>query len=167
MPIGYSQEELEYKHKRPANVTEYGAVVFSHPAIDSIYLVAGQINSKTFLVDGSPVEFTPVSMQLPESQNQNSKINDAGSIQFSRIGMEFRQKMRLITRYTGIEKLTATVLVYSAENTAPIRSNELLVPKGGIAMNEESVTVKLTLDNPAMITKRERVYDPEIFIGLQ
>lgn len=167
MPIGYTQEQLEYLQKRPADATFYETVTFSHPAIGDIRLVANQFRAFNFLVDSVSQEFKPVSMSIPNAQNQNSKIDDAGSIKFGRIGMMFRKEMRKVTRYTGFDQLKATIAIYSAEFSEPVRVDELLVPKSGIAINEEAVTVKLTLDNPAMITKKERSYLPEIFVGLE
>jgi len=166
MPIGYSNEQLEYLQKRPADTVFYETVTFEHPAIDTIRLVANQTRTYSFLLNSAALSFKPVSMTVPTSENQNSKVDDAGAIVFGRIGMAFRKEMRKITRYTGFEKLTATIAIYSAENTEPVRLTELLVPKSGISINEESVSVKLTLDNPAMITKKERSYIPEIFVGL-
>lgn len=167
MPTGYTQEQLEYLHKRPANVVMYETVTFEHPAIPTFYIVANQFREYTFNVNGMQKAFKPASMQIPASQNQNSKVNGAGVISFGRIGMQFRKEMRKITRYTGFESLTATVAIYSSEFSDPIRKDVLLVAKGGISINETAVSIKLTLDNPAMVTKRERSYLPELFVGLK
>lgn len=166
MPIGYTQEQLEYLQKMPGDTFFYETVTFTHPAIDTIRLVGNQARSYSFLQNGVAQSFKPVAMQIPRTENQNSKVDDAGQIQFGRIGMQFRKEMRKVTRYTGFDKLVALVAIYSAENTGPVRETELLVPKSGISINEEAVTVKLTLDNPAMITKKERSYIPEVFVGL-
>jgi len=163
----YTQQQREYLHKRPANIAQYETVEFSHPDFGSVYLVADQVLTKYFNVSGIDTAFTPVSMSIPSDTNQKTDSSNAGTIQFARVGMQFRAKLKAITPSGALKPITATIRVYQTDVINPVYERQLFVAGNGININEEAVTVKLSFDNPAKVTKQKYFYDPSIFIGLQ
>lgn len=166
MPIGYTPQRREYLNRAPADEVAYETVQFSHPDFGDIYLVANQFTPKSFNVDGNSVEFMPVSMSLPQTTNQTTDVNNAGAIQFGRLGPEFRQKLKLITPRNKFKPIDVTIRIFSESTSVVTYERKLFVARNGISMNEEGVTVRLTLDNPARITRKRYSYTPENTPGL-
>jgi len=163
----YTQEQREYLHKRPANVTQYETVEFKHDDFGSVFLVAGQVLTKYFKVDGIDTAFTPVNMTIPADTNQKTDTSNAGIIRFARVGMQFRSKLKAITPSGSLKPITATIRVYQTNIDNPVYERQLFVAGNGISIDEDAVTVKLSFDNPAKITKQKYFYDPTVFIGLK
>lgn len=160
-----TQARREYLQKRPSEVIDYQCVQFSHPSFGDVYLVADQFFPKSFVINNVSIEHQPVSMRLPPTTDQVSDSTRASSLQFGRIGMDFRSKLRQMTSSNIFTPITVTLRIYQSD--ALVYERSLEVANKGISLNEESVTVKLTVPNYAKVTKKDRIYDPAIFIGLQ
>jgi len=167
MTIAYSETQKEYWAKRPANVINYDCVVFYHPDFGYINLVGNQFVDKTFTLDGDPVTFQAVAMESPGITAQATDNTQAGTIVFGRIGLTVRQKLMQITPLGAIKyPITARLLNYQTGVSEPIYDRLLYVDKDGVLINNESVNIKLSIDNPAKLTKKDLFYDPAVFTGL-
>lgn len=166
----YSQQQREYWHKRPANIIKYMTVEFYHPDFGYIRLVANQFNDKQFLVDGTNETFQAVSMEIPQVTNQTTDTTQASSLVFGRIGIEVRSKLLQITPLGAIKNPIDVVIrqYEQIDNQAPtnIYERKLYVNSDGITIGIDSVTVQLSVDNPAKLTNQFAFYDPQVWPGL-
>lgn len=160
-----TQQRREYLQKRPSNKVSYECVQFSHSAFGDVYLVANQFFNKTFSINSVNKEHLPVSMKLPPTTNQVSDPTQAGTIQFGRIGMEFRQKLRSVMSSGKLEPILVTLRVF--EEATMVYERTLQVANNGISLDEKNVNVRLTVPNYAKVTRKDRIYDPFVFVGLQ
>ena len=166
----YSQQQREYWHKRPANIIKYMTVEFYHPDFGYIRLVANQFNDKVFDVNGGDETFTAVSMEIPQVTNQSTNTNRAAALTFGRIGIEVRNKLLEITPVGAISNpISVTIRQYEqVDEDTPVNIYErsLYVSKNGITIGIDTVTVELSVDNPAKLTNQTAFYDPAVWIGL-
>lgn len=160
-----TQARREYLQKRPGDKISYECVQFSHSSFGDVYLVANQFFSKIFTINGLPYDHLPVSMKLPPTTDQVSDPTRAGTIQFGRVGMDFRQKIRQVMSSGKLEPIMVTLRVFE-ENTLTYERT-LQVANNGISLDEKNVNVRLTVPNYAKVTRKDRIYDPETFVGLQ
>jgi len=162
----YTQAQKQFIHKRPKNVTLYETVEFNHDDFGSIYLVANQVFTKSFTVNGVSTEFRPVNMTIPSSTDIRADSSAAGVIKFGRIGNDIRDKLKQITPSGRLKPIRAVIRVYQSGLTNPTFEKHLFVADNGISRDESSVAVQLSFDNPALITQQKYFYDPSIFVGL-
>lgn len=159
-----TQARREYLQKRPAEVIDYQCVQFSHPSFGDVYLVADQFFAKSFTINNVAIEHQPVAMRLPPTTDQVSDPTRAGSLQFGRIGMDFRAKLEMMTSSNIFTPIQVTLRVF--QDATLTYEKELEVANNGISLDEKNVTVKLTVPNYAKVTKKQNIYDPAIFVGL-
>lgn len=160
-----TQQRREYLQKRPGDKISYECVQFSHSSFGDVYLVANQFFAKTFTINNEDKEHQPVAMKLPPTTNQVSDPTQASTLQFGRVGMEFRQKLRGVMSSGKLEPILVTLRVFE-ENTLTYERT-LQVANNGISLDERNVNVRLTVPNYAKVTRKDRIYDPSIFVGLQ
>lgn len=164
----FSQLQREYWIKRPADLLQFMTVEFEHPDFGFIRLVANQFSDKIFDVDGTPETFQAVSMQVPKVTNQESDTTKAGTVTFGRIGLQFRKTLLQITPLGAITSpITVRLRQYQDGVTAPVYDRRLYVAKDGITISSENVSVRLSVDNPAVLTQEQQFYDPFVWPGLQ
>ncbi len=164
----FSELQRNYWVRRPADLLQFMTAEFQHPDFGFIRLVQGQFSNKIFDVDGSPETFRAASMTLPKVTNQQTDSTRAGDITFGRIGFEFRKELMKITPLGAITSpITVKLRQYQDGVTAPVYSRRLYVAKDGITITSESVSVRLSVDNPARLTEESSFYDPEQWRGLQ
>jgi hypothetical protein len=164
----FSQLQREYWVKRPADVLQFFTVEFSHPDFGFVRLVQDQFSSKIFDVSGTPETFTGASMQLPMVTNQETDSTKAGTITFGRIGLQFRQTLLQITPLGAItDPITVRLRQYQDGTTLPVYERRLYVARNGISIGSDNVSVKLTVDNPAILSEETQFYDPDQWPGLQ
>ncbi len=164
----YSQSQREYWSKRPANVLQFFTVEFFHPDFGFIRLVQNQFSDKVFDVDGSPETFQAVAMQVPQVTNQSTDTTKAGTIRFGRIGTQVREALLMITPLGAIDfSIQVKLRQYEDGITEPIYERRLYVNKNGVNINADSVSVQLSVDNPAKLSNETAFYDPSIWTGLQ
>lgn len=164
----YSQLQRDYWHKRPADVLQFFTVEFFHPDFGFIRLVQNQYTDKILDVDGTPQTFQAVAMQIPTVTNQSTDSTQAGSISFGRIGTQVRQKLLMITPLGSISfPIQVKIRQYEDGTAAAIYERRLYVNKNGITINADSVSVQLSVDNPAKLANELAFYDPSVWTGLQ
>lgn len=164
----YSQLQREYWVKRPANVLQFFTAEFFHPDFGFIRLVQDQFSDKVFDVDGTPETFQATSMNIPQVTNQSTDTTRAGTISFGRIGSNVRQKLLLITPLGAINSpIQVKIRQYEDGVVSPIYERRLYVNKNGITINADSVSIQLSVNNPAKITNEGAFYDPSIWTGLR
>lgn len=164
----FSQLQREYWVRRPADLTQFMTVEFEHPDFGFIRLVANQFSDKVFDVDGTPETFQAVSMEVPKVTNQETDSTKAGTVTFGRIGLQFRKTLLQITPLGAITSpITVRLSQYQDGVTAPVYNRRLYVAKDGITIGSESVSVRLSVSNPAILTQEAAFYDPEQWPGLQ
>lgn len=164
----YSQEQREYWVKRPGGIAKFMTVEFHHPDFGFIRLVADQFFDVKLSVNGILENFTAVSMDLPNVTNQSTDSTRAGAITFGRIGIEFRKKLMQITPLGSITSpITVRLRQYQEDIVLPIYERRLYVAKDGISIGSESVSVRLSVDNPAKLTQESQFYDPSMWVGLK
>jgi hypothetical protein len=157
-----SQAQLDYWLKYEKTV-EYMTVTFYHPDFGYVHLVANQFKAKQFMFNGVLTEFTPVQAEIP-TQPANNEGQARAQIRFGRIGIEFRQKLRMIKQ--NFIPIQAIMCSYIGTGGEPDNQFNLFVDKNGIAMDESNVTVGLGYENP-MTLQCQYFYDPRIWTGLQ
>lgn len=169
MPLEtYSEKQREYWVKRPANVLQFMTLELFHPDFDFIRLVANQFSNKTFLVGNDLQEFTAVSMVLPAVTNQETDSTRAGAITFGNLGLNFRRELLKITPFGAIMfPITVMLRQYEDGVDEPIYQRRLYVGNNGITISTDNVSIQLSVDNPARLTKQDQFYDPEVWTGLQ
>ena len=164
----YSQSQREYWVTRPANVLQFNTVEFYHPDFGFIRLVEGQFSSKIFDVDGSPESFQAVAMQVPQVTNQSTDSTRAGTIQFGRIGTQVRLALMQITPLGAINySIQVKLRQYEDGVTAPIYERTLYVNKNGVNIGADTVSVQLSVNNPAKATNEAAFYNPTLWTGLK
>jgi len=164
----FSQLQREYWVQRPADLLQFMTVEFSHPDFGFVRLVANQFTDRGFDVNGTPETFTATSMVLPKVTNQETDTTKAGTITFGRIGIRFRQELLKITPLGAISApITVRLRQYQDGVTAPVYERRLYVAKDGITISSDNVAVRLSVDNPAVLTQESAFYDPAVWPGLQ
>lgn len=165
----YSDEQKQYFIKRPANVLYYEAVQFYHPDFGYIRLVGNQYKDKAFTIDSSSESFQAVSMEVPTVTNQSTDNTQAGTIIFGRIGVDVRNKLKMITPSGSVNyPIEARLLQFRSDDlTGPVYDRTVYVDNDGIVINQDTVNIKLAVKNPAKATRKDLFYDPAIFVGLQ
>lgn len=150
--------------QKPNDVIRYETVVFSHPDIDDVLLVANQYDAA--LLGGNTYKPVRMEVKLPE---QDKDPIASVSVSFPRavVGEEFKQALKQINPFNRIIPISMTVSVWlSSDIATPQQSWSLFVGEDGIAMTGESVQVTGTDDNP-MVYDISTIYDPAIFTGLE
>jgi hypothetical protein len=164
----FSQLQREYWVTRPSALVQFMTVEFEHPDFGFIRLVSNQFSDKIFDVDGTPETFQAVSMQVPKVTNQETDTTKAGTVTFGRIGLQFRKTLLQITPLGAITSpITVRLRQYQSGVTAPVYERRLYVAKDGITITSENVSVRLSVDNPAILTQEQKFYDPDQWLGLQ
>lgn len=164
----FSQKLRNYWVKRPADIVQFMTVEFQHPDFGFIRLVANQFSDRKFDVDGELEDFRAASMVLPKVTNQTTDSTKAGAITFGRIGLEFRRTLLKITPLGAITSpITVKLRQYQEGTVAPVYERKLFVARDGISISSDNVSVKLSIDNPAVLSKEDQFYSPEQWPGLQ
>jgi len=164
----YSQKQREYWSKRPANVLQLFTVEFFHPDFGFIRLVQNQYTDKILDVDGTLETFQAVAMKVPPVTNQSTDSTRAGTIQFGRIGTQVRQALLKITPLGAINfPIQVKLRQYEDNVVAPIYERRLFVNKNGINISADSVSIQLSVDNPAKLSNEAAFYDPIVWTGLR
>ncbi len=164
--MSYSDEQREYWTKRPANVIRLLTVQFYHPDFGYIRLVANQFCNKELDVDGDLQEFQAVAMEVPEVTAQSTDSTQAGSISFGRIGTTVREKLMSITPLNSI-LYPINVRVSQYEDGSIVYDRNLYAAPEGIAINNNSVNIQMTVDNPAKLTNEQKFYAAADWPGLE
>jgi len=170
MPVTptFSQLQRNYWVKRPADLLQFMTVEFQHPDFGFIRLVADQFSNKQFDVDGTLETFTAAAMVTPKVTNQMTDTTRAGTVTFGRIGLKFRQTLLKITPLGAISSpITVKIRQYQDGVTTPVYERRLFVAKDGISIGSDSVSVRLSVSNPAILTQESAFYDPAVWPGLK
>ena len=87
---------------------------------------------------------------------------------FGRIGSDVRQKLLMITPLGAINSpIQVKLRQYEDGVVAPIYERRLYVNKNGININADSVSIQLSVNNPAKLTNEGAFYDPDVWTGLR
>lgn len=144
---------------------EWQTLKISHQDIaQSVLIVANTFKPQIF----GGEEYLPAPMQMKEPQNGEDLKNTA-SVTFPRavIGESVRALMEQITDSGWLKPFAATICMWrDSDRVNPQKQYDLFIDESGISMNQESVTLSLSDDNP-MIRPVSIVYDVEVFSGLQ
>lgn len=168
MTDSYTESQREYWTQRPANVRKDETVEFYHPDFGYIRLVANLFNNKDFMVDGVMQTFTAAEMIVPSATDQGVDTTESGSIKFGRVGQRFRDALLRITPAGAIRHgIRVTLRAYREGVATPIYERVVFVRANGISIGAETVSVALSVDNPAILRNKTRFYDPTIWLGLQ
>lgn len=164
----FSELQREYWVKRPSDLLQFMTVEFQHPDFGFIRLVENQFTDKTFDVDGTPELFTATTMRTPKVTNQETDTTKAGTIVFGRIGLNFRNTLMKITPLGAITSpIQVKLRQYQDGVVEPVYERRLYVANDGITITSENVSVRLSVDNPAVLTEEAQFYNPSVWRGLQ
>ena len=161
------EEQKAYYNKKDSQIAQYQTIEFTADDIESVRLVANQPFDKQFYVDGSIYTFRGVSMTMPAVTNQDSSTNSQGTVNFGRVANELYPILRGRDPLQSHNPIKAIVRNYKDGQQTPIYQRTLYVPKDGIGFNQDSVSIKLSIDNAAKISIPTLFYDPDIFVGLK
>lgn len=144
---------------------EWQTLKIAHPDIaGAVRIVANTFKEQTF----NGEVYLPAPMQLKEPENGDDLKNSA-SATFPRavIGQAVRELLDQISDSGWLVPFSATICTWrESDRLNPQKQYDLYIDESGISMNQESVTLTLSDDNP-MIRPVAILYDPEIFQGLQ
>lgn len=144
---------------------EWSTVVFNHPAWgEPIRLVAQTFDNETF----GGQTYIPCAMSISKP-NQDSDPVAKASVSFSRalVGDEFKARLSAISGAGWLSPISCQLATWwDSDRVTPSRSWDLFVSDDGISLNQESITVSLSDDNP-MVRSVAVLYDPAVFTGLQ
>lgn len=144
---------------------EWQTLKVSHPDYtDAVRIVANTFKEQTF---GGEV-YLPAPMQLKEPENAEDLKNTA-SVTFPRavIGDAVTRLWRQVSDSGRLKPFSATICTWrDSDRNVPQKQYDLYIDESGISMNQESVTLTLSDDNP-MIRPVAILYDVSVFSGLQ
>lgn len=159
--------EKEFYNKKDSRIAQYQTIEFTAADIDSVRLVANQPFDKQFVVDGVSYVFRGVSMSLPAVTSQESSTNTQGTVNFGRIANELYPILRNRDPLLSHNPIKAIIRNYKEGQVTPLYTRTLYVPKDGIAFNQDSVSIRLAIDNAAKISIPTLFFDPDVWIGLK
>lgn len=119
----------------------YETFEFNHPSFGFVRLVNDQVFEKTL---GGMI-FQPASFKVDESQQSKTPVIDA-SIQFGRLGPEFKEKLKLWRGSSRITPINAIYRVFDSLNGQLLKSWLLYVSSAEI--NVDNVSCTITMSNP-------------------
>lgn len=153
---------LFWSSKSP--LAEYHAVTFYHPAMTEIIrLVANQFAE----VDLGGATHTPAPMQIkPPDQGGDANVRMTLSFPRAVVGKLFKDQLKLVQAYAGLDPIEVTYSVYLGDTTTP----EIVWPlyasdQTGVQFTSNAVQVTATDTNP-MRRSAATIYTPDIFTGL-
>lgn len=149
----------EFQSRRPNRIL-YETLTFYNSTFGYVRLVNNQIFPKTL---GGQI-YTPCRMEVTESQQSNTPVLD-GTVKFSRLAQDFKQKLKLWKAHSRITPISATYQEFDAADMGtPIKSWTLYVDD--CSMDDMDVTCRLTRINP-LNRNVGRLYTVEEYPGLQ
>lgn len=144
---------------------EWQTLKVSHPDYtDAVRIVANTFKEQTF---GGEI-YMPAPMQLKEPDNGEDLKNTA-SATFPRavVGDAVSQLVRQVSDSGWLKPFNATICTWrDSDRNSPQNQYDLYIDESGITMNQESVTLTLSDDNP-MIRPVAILYDTDVFTGLE
>lgn len=172
--MAYTDEQLRRYNTKPDTGYQSTVFLFDNSIAGKKGILVSGINgpyeNRSFTLDGELIEFLAVRCNAPQVTAQDTDSNDVGQIEFGRIGSDVRQYLSAIKKgaLTPADALiSVTMAVYEGVSTtaAPIFSRKMYAGGDGVTMDQNNVTITLSVDNPAK-SQYLPFYDPAIYTGL-
>lgn len=143
---------------RGSNRIIFETMEFYHPTFQYVRLVNNQMFDKNL---GGMV-FNPSSFMISESQQSRTPIITS-TIQFGKLGNEFKEKLKLWRGSSRIDPIKSTFRIFDSVTGSMLKSWTLFV--NSVSIDQTNVSCELTLINP-LNNNVALLYNPTEWTGL-
>lgn len=143
---------------RGSNRKPYETFEFNHPSFGYVRLVNNQIFEKTL----GEMVFQPAVFKVDESQQSKTPVITA-SIQFGRLGPEFKEKLKLWRGASRVSPINAIYRIYESLAGQELKNWSLYV--SDVSIDEQNVSCNITVTNP-LNNNVSLIYTPTEWTGL-